>query len=204
MTRSTIAAAGLALALSMLPATASAQAERGFVQGFGGFTFGDPSLQPTFGGKVATNLTPNIQLVGDIGYMHDVLPSELDLVLALVPVDIRSSAFVAEGGVRVIARRGSPVRGCGEVLAGAARLSTAVDLGFGGGLVAGLVDNVLNAFDRTEPVVTFGTGVVFQGDALFVDVGYRYTRIFADPFGLVLGDTGLDVSQLRVGVGLSF
>jgi opacity protein-like surface antigen len=206
MLRFQMSAVIVALGLVLGPSAVWAQEESGFVQGFGGFTFGDPETDLTFGGKAGMNLSPNIQLVGEVGYIRDVLPSAANLVNVVFPVGLTASAFTAEGGVRVVSPRGSALRGYGEVLAGAARVSTSVDLGLNGslGFVQGIANEVLDMFDRTEPTLSVGGGLLVQGGSLFVDIGYRYTRIFGEPLGLALGSDGLNVSQVRVGVGVSF
>lgn len=206
MLRFQVAAVIVALGLVLCPSTASAQDESGFVQGFGGFTFGDPETDLAFGGKAGVNLSPNIQLVGEVGYIRDILPPAGSLVNIVLPIGLSASALTAEGGVRVVSPRGSTLRGYGEALVGAARISTSVDLGSGGrlGIVEGIANEVLDVFDHTEPTLSFGGGLLVQGGSVFVDVGYRYTRIFGEPLGLAFGSNGLNVSQVRVGVGMSF
>ena len=105
----------VALAVCALPATARAQSANTSVQGFGGFTFGtssvlgSPSMSPTFGGAVTADLTPHIQLVGEVGRMSDIKAPLLDL-LDFTPLDLRVSAWYGEGGVRFIAAPHSVVR----------------------------------------------------------------------------------------------
>jgi hypothetical protein len=59
----------------------------------------------------------------------------------------------------------------------------------------------------TGPIVGAGSGVILQGGPVSVDLGYRYKRILAGS-GLTsvfaLGDDGLSVNQVRVGLGFRF
>jgi hypothetical protein len=61
------------------------------------------------------------------------------------------------------------------------------------------VDAALGFLDRTEPIAGVGGGVIFRGGPVILNVGYRYTQIFAnDLVGTVLGaGRGLRSNQVR-------
>lgn len=196
----TTAAIALAL-LSFVPGTARAQG--GAVTGFGGLTINGVSSQPLFGGNVAFGLTRNIQVVGEVGRISDMLPSLVDRAIALTPADVRLSALYGEGGVRFITDSRARAAAYAETTAGFARLSTRVS-------GAGSADPFLNAgltfLDRTSPMLGLGGGVLLSAGPAVVDLGYRYKRIMdenAIDRALMLGRT-LSVNQVRVGVGVRF
>ncbi|HET9265121.1 MAG TPA: hypothetical protein VFO14_18865 [Vicinamibacterales bacterium] len=199
MRRFPIVLSTFALAL-VLPPAASAQS--GQIQGFGGLTFGDVASSSTFGGGVAIPLSDNFQIIGEGGRMTDVMPSLIDDILDFTPVDLRVSAWYGEGGVRIIGSSNRAVRPYAEATAGFARLRT----GFDG---AGSADDWINAglgfFDRTEPLVGVGGGVIVQGGPVFMDLGYRYKKIMAgESLQSLLTGGDFSVNQVRFGVGFRF
>ena len=192
-----------ALALS-LPVAAAAQSSGGTVQGFGGATFGTTTNAATFGGTVAIPLTDHLQVIGEAGRLTDLKADLLDDVLDLTPVDVGLSAWYAEGGVRFTASALRAARPYVEATAGVARLRPSVGLD---GWLGGLTNTGLAYLGTTDPVAGIGGGVILQSGPLAVDLGYRYKRIFAsDALSSVfaLGDDGLNVNQVRVGVGFRF
>jgi len=199
---------GLVLAVCTLPGTARAQGANTSVQGFGGFTFGSSSvlgsrsMSPTFGGALTADLTPNIQVIGEVGRMSDIKPPLLDL-LDLTPVDLRVSAWYGEGGVRFIASPHSAVRPYAEATAGFARLSTGLS-GFGG-RTDDVIDAGLAFLNRTEPLLGVGGGVLLQGGPLALDLGYRYKKILAGGVASALnGGSDYQVNEVRIGLGVRF
>ncbi len=197
----------VAMMLGALPAAAGAQTTNRSIQGFGGITFGTSSVlgtstATTFGGTVTAGLTPNIQVIGEVGRMSDIKPPILDL-LDFTPVDLRVSALYGAGGVRFIASPHSTVRPYAEATAGFARLSTG--LGGFGGRTAAVVDTGLAFLNRTEPMLGVGGGVVLQGGPLTVDLGYRYKKIMANGVSAVLNaGRPYQVNDVRIGLGVSF
>jgi opacity protein-like surface antigen len=105
--------------------------------------------------------------------------------------------------VRLIGRHGV-VRPYGEASAGFARMHA----GFSGlgGTPGAVINAALGLFDRTEPLLGAGGGVIVQGGPLVLDLGYRYKKILADNSlqTLLNGGDGFDLSQVRVGVGVRF
>lgn len=193
-------ATGVLLAAFAVPATAAAQ--QGQIQGFGGLTFGDVTSSSTFGGNVAIPLSDNLQLIGEGGRMTDVMPSLLGTLVDFTPVDLRVSAWYGEGGLRFISS-GSVIRPYVETTVGFARLRT----GFSGaGSTADAIGNTaLQFLARTEPLLGAGGGVVIQGGPVFLDLGYRYKKILAsDSLQSILTGGDISVNQFRVGAGVRF
>jgi hypothetical protein len=199
MRRSHLATSAFALMLA-LPAAADAQNAQ--IQGFGGLTFGDVASSSTFGGGIAIPLSDNFQLIGEGGRMTDVMPSLVDDVLDFTPVDLRVSAWYGEGGIRIIASPNRAVRPYAEATAGVARLRTGLDFP---GRADDWINGALGFFDRTEPLVGVGGGVVVQGGPVFMDLGYRYKKILAgESLQSVLTGGDFAVNQVRLGVGVRF
>ena len=193
-------AVGLAIAL-MLPATASAQSAQ--IEGFGGLTFGDVTQSSTFGGAVAAPLADNVEIIGEFGRITNVTPSLMGTLVDLTPFDLRVSAWYGEGGVRLIGSPHRTVRPYVVATGGLARMSTAFS-GIGS-TPDPIIGAALNLFGRTEPLVGAGGGIVVQGGPMFIDLGYRYKRIFSGnslQSLLTGGDVG--VNNVRVGVGVRF
>ena len=177
------------------------------VQGFGGLTFGTSSVlgtstASTFGGSIAAGLTPNIQIVGEVGRLSDIKPPLLDL-LDFTPFDLRVSAWYGEAGVRFIASPHSNVRPYAEATAGMARLNTGLS-GFGGRTDA-VLDAGLGFLNRTEPLLGVGGGVVVQGGPIALDIGYRYKKIMATGVASAINlRNDYQVNQVRIGLGFRF
>jgi len=195
------------LIVCALPSAARAQDGNTSVQGFGGLTFGTSSVlgtstASTFGGSIAAGLTPNIQIIGEVGRLSDIKPPLLDL-LDFTPFDLRVSAWYGEAGVRFIASPHSNVRPYAEATAGMARLSTGLS-GFGGRTDA-VIDAGLGFLNRTEPLLGVGGGVVVQGGPIALDIGYRYKKIMATGVASALNARNdYQVNQVRIGLGVRF
>jgi opacity protein-like surface antigen len=199
---------GALAAACAIPSTARAQAGKGEVQGFGGLTIGTSTfgsaLSPTFGGRVAADLTPNLQVIGEAGRLADIKSPLFDL-LDFTSVGVRVSALYGEGGVRFLASPpGSAVRPYGEATAGFARLNA--DISGIDGRASDIVNTAINVVNSTRPLLGVGGGVLLQGGPLTVDVGYRYKKISAGNTVASLLNGGRDykVNQVRVGIGFRF
>ena len=199
----------LVLAVCSVAATAHAQTTNRAIQGFGGITFGTSSTPflggtstaPTFGGTVVAGLLPNLQVVGEFGRMSDIKPPLFDL-LDFTPVGLHVTAWYGEGGVRLIGSPHSNVRPYGEATAGWARLSTGIS-GFGG-RTSQVIEEGLGFFNRTDPLLGVGGGVVFQTGPVAIDLGYRYKKILASGVAGALNGGDYHVNDVRIGVGFSF
>lgn len=199
MRKLSIAAGALASVL-VIPSVALAQ--RSQLEGFGGLTFGDVTSSSTFGGNIAVPLSDNLQIIGEGGRMTDVMPSLIGTLIDFTPLDLRVSAWYGEGGLRFIAPGGA-IRPYVETTAGFARLGTGFE---GAGRTAdAAVNTALRFFRRNEPLLSAGGGVVVQGGPVFLDLGYRYKKIFAgDSLQSVLTGGDISVNQLRIGAGVRF
>jgi hypothetical protein len=194
-----------AILLAIVTTTAAwAQEPHASVQGFGGLGMNSvDTLHPTFGGAIVGELTPNIQFLGEVGRLGDVLPSRTQTLIGLTPVDMSVSAFYGSGGVR-LATRPSTVRPYVEASAGIAKLTPQVS-GLPSGLPGVLTNVGLTMLNRTSPIASLGGGVTLQGGPLFADIGYRHVQVFGDSWmnALALGSS-LNTNEVRVGVGVRF
>jgi hypothetical protein len=192
--------AGVLAVVLAVPGAASAQ--ESLFQGFGGVTFGDVTNSSTFGGSIAIPLSDNLQIIGEGGRMTDVMPSLYYDLLELTPVEIGVSAWYGEGGLRFIASQGRTVRPYLETTAGFARLNAGFD---GAGRADAIVNTALRFFERTEPILGAGGGVVVQGGPIFLDLGYRYQKILVgDSLQGLLTGGDIGVNQVRFGAGVRF
>ena len=198
MGRLSIATFVMAFAVG-LPATARAQ--NGQVQGFGGLTFGDVTNSSTFGGGLAVPLSDNMQIIAEGGRMSNVVPSLLGTIVDFTPIDFGVSAYYGEAGVRILGSSQHAVRPYAEATAGFARLRTTFD----GTRADAIVNTAFGFFDRTEPLLGVGGGVIVQGGPVFVDLGYRYKKILAeDSLQSLITGGDFSVNQVRFGVGFRF
>ena len=203
-TQSTTLPAAILIAILFTTSAAWAQEPHASLQGFGGVGFGGVStVHPSFGGAIVGDLTPNIQLIGEVGRLGDVLPSRTQTLVALTPVDLSVSAFYGSGGVRLSAKP-SAVRPYVEASAGIARLTPQVS-GLPSGLSGVLTNIGLTMLNRTSPIASLGGGITLQGGPLFADIGYRHVRVLSDSWmnALALGNS-LNTNEVRVGVGVRF
>jgi opacity protein-like surface antigen len=184
--------------------SASAQEPHAAVQAFGGVGVGSFTTTNTnFGGAVTGDLTPNIQLVGEVGRLGNVLPSMTQTLFGVSPVDFNVSAWYGQGGVRLTGGSSS-LRPYAEASAGFARLQPHLS-GIGSGLPAAIANLGLAFLNTTSPTASLGGGVMFQGGAFVADIGYRHRRVFSDTWvdALALGDS-LSSNEVRVGFGVRF
>ena len=111
-------------------------------------------------------------------------------------------AWYGEGGLRFIASPGRTIRPYLETTAGFARLNAGFD---GGGRADAIVNTALRFFDRTEPILGAGGGVVVQCGPIFLDLGYRYQKILVgDSLQGFMTGGDIGVNQVRFGAGIRF
>jgi len=204
--RTEIAAAALVAALAA-PASARAQGTKTEVQGFGGMTVGTSVLgsaaAPAFGGRVAIDLGPYLQAIGEGGRLSDVA-SPLFNLLGFTSLGVRVPAWYGEAGVRFIASPQSAVRPYGEATAGFARLTPHVS-GLTGRTDA-LVNAGLNLINSNRPLLGVGGGVQLGRGPVTLDAGYRFMQISSGDTvasALNLGKP-YRINQVRIGVGVRF
>lgn len=191
--------------LCVAPGKALAQ---GSVDAFGGLSVNNitegSGLPVDFGGRVAVDLIPSVQIVGEVGRIGNVLPTNVTSLLSFTPFDVRASAFYGEGGMRFVAAPHSAVSPYAEATAGISHLSLTV-----GGLETRtnpITRAALSVLDRTNPIAGVGGGVVFHAGPVVVDLGYRYHQVFADNLigSLLSAGEHLGSHQVRMGFGVRF
>ena len=186
-----VSATIVAIALAVPASVRAQEAPSGFVGGLGGLTFGTVT-SAAVAGQGGAEVAPGLFVIGEVGYMRNVLPKEVrdtvddvaDLLSVIygVPVDITFSipATYGFGGLRW-----SPARGAAapfvEGGVGVGHISMRVDevdvLGID---LRGIVEDELDDEDTnaTKFLLALGGGVTLRpSDVIAVDVGYRYTRI---------------------------
>jgi opacity protein-like surface antigen len=192
------------LATFFVTSAASAQEPHAAVQGFGGLGVGSlATTTPNFGGAIMGDLTPNVQLLGEVGRIGNVLPSQTQTLIGLSPVGFGVSAWYGQGGVR-LSGRSATVRPYVEAAGGIARLHPQIT-GLESGLPSVIANVGLSLLNRTAPIASLGGGIVLQGGPLVADIGYRHRRVFSESWidALALGDT-LSTNEVRFGVGVRF
>ena len=196
---------GILSAASLAPSSAWAQDGTASAVGFGGMGLNSFSTsQLDFGVNVGKELTPSVQVIGEVGRINDMLPSLSAGLLTLTPYDVRVSSFYGEGGLRLLAAPDSSLNPYVEGTVGIARLTPHV-AGFGSAVDA-LTSTGLSLLRGTDPMVGFGGGVLLRGGPVVADLGYRYKQVVgADSFAAIRGaGQPLRAHQVRFGVGVRF
>jgi opacity protein-like surface antigen len=174
--------AAILLATLLVTSTASAQEARASVQGFGGVGLGSfTTVNTNFGGVISGDLTPNIQVIGEVGRLSNILPT------------MTETLSTPSGSLRPYA----------EASGGIARLTPHVS-GLDG--LPGAFTNAGLAFlNNTAPIATLGLGFTVNAGNFVADAGYRYHQVFSDSWmqALALGDR-LGTNEVRFGIGVRF
>jgi opacity protein-like surface antigen len=192
--KTNVAACAMLLALAAGSGTAWAQSGSGFVRGIGGVTFGTADPGGLFGGGIGKDVAPMLQIAGDAGRLSDILPSELrdqlqelgDIYSSLlgVPVtlDATAPAFYAAAGARVLVPSDGRLQPFLEVQGGIVRVSFDVAASVGSEDISDILEEQLDLETASDFLMVFGGGVgIGVTNALGVELGYRYHRIFSDP-----------------------
>jgi hypothetical protein len=186
------------------PAAASAQGAAS-LGGFGGITMSSLPSQPvSLGGNLSFELTPGVQITGEVGRLGNVLPLLPSELFSLTGLDVRASAFYGEAGVRLLAAPSSRLTPYGEASAGLARLSfSSPQFGALGNAATSIA---LSFAGRNAPVAGLGGGVLVRTGPVVFDLGYRYKQLFPnDVLRLALGfGQPLRTHQVRAGVSVRF
>jgi opacity protein-like surface antigen len=196
----------LIAAMCVLAASTVQAQDRGFVQGVGGLTF-QSETSGFFGLEVGGNVTPDLQVFGQVGRMNNVLPRSLqqDLddaaqVLTLLTgqrweFDAKVPATYFGAGVKYLIPTGAPVRPYLTGTVGFANMKASIreiDLGE---IVDDLVDEGFLDEDDvsgTEFAYGFGGGVLVPlGSRLQLDAGYRFKKINEANVSRVFGGLGV-------------
>lgn len=192
-------------------AAQSASSPRAFVGGLGGLTFGT-ATSSAIAGQVGVRISRDLFVIGEIGRMWDVTPSEISdqietgidfLEQQGIPVNLDFSvpAFYGFGGIRW-AQSGRRVAPFVEGGIGFGHLTAEVS-----GTIAGInVDEFLEEaefgeladFSTNEVLIAFGGGAnISLTPSVSVDAGYRYTHIFVD-------DPSVNTSMVYAAVKIHF
>ncbi len=202
-----ITAAVAAIGVLSMPVGSSAQTS---LQGFGALpidhlsSLGDSGVPLDFGGGVSFEIAPGVQVLGEFGRLGNVLPTLVETGLAFTRIDLTTSAFYGEGGVRLLAAPRSAVSPYVEGTVGVAHLR------FGArgpaSTTAALLRTALSLVDTRDPMFGAGGGVLMRAGPLQVDLGYRYKKILANSaLSSVLGlGQDLQSHQVRFGAGVRF
>lgn len=201
----------LAIAFVMLGLSSGVSAQttpRTYASGVAGVTFGTES-DLMFGGEFGGNVTETIQLFGEVGLMRNVLPrhiqdglDELADILTLTTGDlwefdatVRNTYF--GGGVRVMfPRRELRPYLLGGLGVAALRLKV-TELDFGDITDELVEDGDLDNASETKPMVSLGGGIMVPvGGSTFVDLGYRFHKVFTEE--------SVNISRLYGALGFRF
>jgi hypothetical protein len=163
------------------------------VRGFGGVSFlSDPGA--VLGATVAIRLSPNLEAIGDVGRLTNMLPVKIQRDLdgfasemgtyygAPLTIDGRAPAIYAFGGLRARRTIGHRMTLFIDGGAGVARGWSRIRAVAGGVDVSPEVVTALH-IKRSEqqPLVSIGGGVgIPLTTRLGLDLGYRYMRIFTE------------------------
>ena len=190
--------------------------QHGYMTAVAGTSFGDQQ-EALFGAEVGEHLTPNVQAYANFTYFDNLITdsaqaylSNLSRTLSLLTAtpwsltgNDRGLAF--SGGAKYVMLRGSAVRpyvGAGPGLINIRRTIYETDLGEISNevlAVFGAPDGGINPEKEGsfKPMVEFAAGAGIAAGRTFVDVGYRFNKVYktAEP---------LSFSQFKVGVGMRF
>ena len=183
---------------------------RAYVAGLGGLTFGTET-DATFGGEFGRNITDRLQVYGHVTRMQDTLPRYVnddlgDVSQALTSMtgvpwsfSAKAPAWLGVGGVRWMVPTGGRVRpyALGGAGLGHVRMKLS-ELSLGEVTNEILSTGVLSDDDltTTKPLFELGGGVQFPVGALYLDAGYRFSKLLdADDF---------NTSRAYAGVGARF
>jgi hypothetical protein len=182
------------LALFSISSTAGAQnfEPKGFVAGVGGGTFGTET-GGIFGASVGGYATPRLQIFGEVGRMTNVLPksvqADVDDAASLLSFytgerwdfNAKAPATYFGGGVKVLLSQSAGARPYVTGGGGMANIKTSIkEIDFGevtDDLVEqGLLDE--SDLKTTKAYMSAGGGVIVSVGRMYVDLGYRFNRIF--------------------------
>lgn len=183
----------IACAFVLAAASVQAQsAERGSVYVRGGLTFGTETSSVVAGGA-AFNVTPAIQVFGEVGRAQNVMPSsfkdDLDTAISALSVyygvpmtmDIKVPAFYGLGGVRYVVPVAGKVHPFVEGGLGVASLSYDIEAKVMGVDVSEDVEDAMDLSSESKLLIAIGGGVSADLTAsLQLDAGYRFMHVNVD------------------------
>jgi len=190
--------------------------QHGYMTAVAGTSFGDQQ-QALFGAEVGENLTTHVQAYANFTYFDNLITDSAQSYLANLSATLtrltasswnltgndRGLSF--SGGAKYLMLPGSAIRpyvGAGPGLINIRRTIYETDLGEISNevlAVFGAPDGGINPEKEGsfKPMVEFAAGAGIAAGRTFVDVGYRFNKIYktAEP---------LSFSQFKVGVGMRF
>lgn len=189
----------------LVPIQVFAQGSQSFIQGFGGLRLSAaPTVTPIAGATVGIGLMPNLQVIGEVGHIGDVLSSTTQTLLTVSPIAFHRAATYGQGGLRLTTPPVGHLGVYGETLFGAARMTSSVS-GLGSLRNDVLANLALRFVSTTSRMGSLGTGVTVQGGPVIATFGYRYSRIFpTNAFDTLLMGGHADINEGRLSVGFRF
>jgi opacity protein-like surface antigen len=183
---------------------------RMFVDGLGGVTF-QHSAGSLFAGAVGVNAGRHVQIEAEFGRMSNVLTTSMSQSIATAvksfetngsgPINyaVTMPATFGMGLVRLVATPMHGIEPFVEGGLGAARVTTSLTAQQGMANIAGALSQSANLLaDQTRTLMAVGGGIsVAAGGTAWVDVGYRYGRIFTT-------GPAIDVNRVYAGVRFGF
>jgi Outer membrane protein beta-barrel domain len=190
--------------------------QHGYMTAVAGTSFGDQQ-QALFGAEVGENLTSHVQAYANFTYFDNLITDSAQSYLANLSATLtrltasswnltgndRGLAF--SGGAKYLMLPGSAIRpyvGAGPGLINIRRTIYETDLGEISNevlAVFGAPDGGINPEKEGsfKPMVEFAAGAGIAAGRTFVDVGYRFNKIYktTEP---------LSFSQFKVGIGMRF
>ena len=192
------------LASLLVASAASAQERRNAVEGFGGLGLGSLTTPNTnFGGVITGSLTPNIQLLGEVGRLGNVLPSTTQTLFESEPCRLQCVGVLCGRGRAAHSRlvRSPSVHGGLR----RDRATESTPLGHRVWRSSVIANAGLRFLNQAAPIASVGGGVTFHAGAFVADIGYRHHQVFSDSWvqAFALGGT-LSTNEVRVGMGVRF
>jgi opacity protein-like surface antigen len=204
------------LALAQQPPRPLEPFSGGYMTGFAGASFADQK-SPAFAVEIGENLNRRTQAYVAFTYLDNLLNdaarndlNELAVVLEQVSgstweFSARDRGLAFSGGAKYLLSQGSSVRpyvGGGPGVLNLQRSITERDLGDVSDaviVVFGAPDGAIEAATEStfKPMAEFVAGVGIAAGRTYVDVGYRFRKVFRSR-------EGFSFSQFGVGVGMRF
>ena len=202
------------VASAQTPAAGAASRDT-YIEGNIQSAFGNVTSQ-SFGGEVGTKLRPRLQVFLEVGRVRDSAPSSLgdaaqiiagyltQIQSASVGFSVKQPVGFGQVGIRYAIPYDEEFQPYLLVGGGLARVERDVEFTVGGANVTKTLEGFGVALGKDlagnpmKPMATVGAGVVwYVDDAWFVDLQYRYGRIFTE-------QEGTNLSRAGIGVGFRF
>ena len=177
--------------LAVAVAVPAEAADKGFVRGLGGVTFGGETA-PVFGGGAGFRISDNLSFTVELGQMRNIADADLldavelaeDAANRVLPfdveIDVEARAFYGLAGIRYDMAGGN-FRPYVVAGGGFAQLTMELDANVGGFDLPGFVDDAIGLEEETKGMIGLGAGIALDmSDAVGIDLGYRYNRVLTE------------------------